>query len=448
MAKKTKRKVKRKISYQKIFSFISFIFILTCCLWYGGRFIYFYLDSKKVASSDNTTFANTLKLENHDNKSFRKDEDIYYFYQDASNNYLVYSNIVWRIVKINSDDSITLISEEPITKLAYGMDDISYSKSPILQWLNNESGVSYSGVLEKKLNDVSHYLVKNSVCIDDVDNVEKISCDKTNNDYYLGLLSVEDYVKTGGKKSFIHGKFSSYLANGNSEKQLWYIDENGNLDQSLGDDILGIRPTITLSSTLSIKSGSGSKDDPYIIEEENGYFGSYVQLDKDIWRVYDFDDNNVKLVLTDYLKDTSGNYESIYSNSTYRHNDTIYGSLAYYLNHTYLNSLSYKNYILNANYYNGFYGEENDYGLKELFDGEIDTKVAVPSIGDVMFQHDLDGYFTSTGIYKNSTSLYVQKTGDIATKKVTSEAYVVPCITIKKEILKNGNGLKSNPYTT
>ena len=440
-------KTRRKISFQKIFSFVSFIFILTCCLWYGGRFVYFYLGNKKTTSSETKTFANTLKTENHSNKAFRKDDEVYYFYQNATNNYLVYSNIVWRIVKINTDESLTLISDESLTKLAYGVDGVEYKDSNIIKWLNQGIDSTYGGVLEKKLNKVSNYLVKTSVCTDIVDDVEKITCDKANNDYYLGLLTVEDYLKTGGKKSFVMNNSPTYLANLNKKDQIWYIDDKGNLTQSLGDDLFSIRPVITLSPTVAIKSGKGTEKDPYLVDEEKSFFASYVKLGNDLWRIYDERDDNVKLMLTDYIKDGSNNYKSIYSNNSYRHNDTINGSLAYYLNHTYLNSLSYKNSILTGYYYNGYYGEDSDFGLKELYVGEIDTKVAVPSIGDVIFDSGLDGFFTSTGIYKNSASVYVIHSTEVTTKKVNSEALVVPCITIKKSLLTKGNGSKNEPYS-
>ena len=440
----------RKINPQKVFCFISFIFILTCCLWYGGRLVYFYCQehkgNEKVVETD--SFANKLVKDNSSNKSFRKYDDEYYFYQGSDNNYLIYSNILWRIVKINKDNSILLISDDAITSLAYGTDEVKYGEDVILKWLNKDANNSYSGVLESKLNHISDYLVKTSVCTDVVDDVNKISCEDVNKDYYLGLLTVEDYIKTGAKKSFIHGKSVSYLANMNKDKQIWYLGEDGSLNQSSGDDILGIRPTITLIPSISIKSGTGTLKDPYKIEDKSEYFGSYVKLDEDMWRVYDVNDENVKLVLMDYAKDVSNaNLEYKYSNNTYRHNDTINGSLAYYLNHTYLNSLSYKSIILDGYYYNGYYGADNDYQLKELYEGQIDTKVGLLSIGDVMFNHSATNYFTSTGIAKGSNSVYVMKAnGEAGTRKVTASASVVPCITIKKDNLKVGSGSENDPY--
>ena len=325
---------------------------------------------------------------------------------------------------------------------------MSYEKSPIIHWMNKDDTDKNNGMLEKNLNDISSYLVKNSICTDTISDIEKITCNSINDDHYLGLLSVEDYVKTGGKKSFVNNGQASYLANLNSSDKVWYVDSDGALNQSLGDDILGVKVTITLSPSLQPKSGSGTEEDPYVIEDKSGYFASYVKLGDDIWRVYDVLDDSVKLVLNDYVKDAKGEkLQAVYSNNSYMHNDTIYGSIAYYLNHTYLNSLSYKNNILNGYYYDGYYGEDTEFGLKNIYTETVDTKVYLPSIGDVSFKNDLDNYFIATGIYKKSSSVYLYKSNGINTKKVSSEANVVPCITINKEILKSGNGTKDNPYT-
>ena len=178
------KRTKRKVSVQKIFSFISFIFILTCCLWYGGRFIYFHEESKKTVANETDSAAKALINANHEKKTFKKSGDKYYFYHDADSNYVIYSNILWRIVKINEDDSIMIVTDDAITNLAYGTDS-NYDKSMILKWLNIDKDLEYSGVLENKLNSVSSYLVKESVCIDSIDDVKNLTCEKENKDYYL-----------------------------------------------------------------------------------------------------------------------------------------------------------------------------------------------------------------------------------------------------------------------
>ena len=98
---------KRKINIQKIFCFISFIFIMTCVFWYGGRLIYFYLDNKKVEVKDDDNLAKIILNENNEKDTFKQVSQDHYFYKNPNNNYLMYSNILWRIIKINNTKKYT-----------------------------------------------------------------------------------------------------------------------------------------------------------------------------------------------------------------------------------------------------------------------------------------------------------------------------------------------------
>ena len=441
------KKKKRKINGQKIFSFVSFVVILVCIFWYGGRFIYYYLDSKKEEVVEENTIALQLKTENQDKETFRQVKKSYYFYEKVENNYVAYSNILWRIVKINEDNSVMLIADKVVGALSYG-EEVTYQTSPVIRWLNAD-GSANSGILESIIPEKESYLVKNTTCIDDIADVSKLTCKEKNSDYYLGLLSIEDYVNTGGKNSFINNERYTYLANQNSEKQVWYINQEGKLDVSEGDEILGLKPVITLSPTLEFTSGTGTEVDPYRFESNQTTIGSYVKLGEDIWRIYEEKDGIVKLRLNDYLKVNNEVFQYAYSNDSYYHNDTKYGSLAYYLNRTYLNQLSYKDLIIENQYTNGYYGEESQYDYGDSYEKTIDTKVAVPSMGEIIWDDTLENYFTATGVSSSSSLVYVMKSFGLATRKnVTSEANIVPCISILRENLKVGTGTEADPYRT
>ena len=130
-----KKKKKRKINYEKLFNFGSFIFILICVLWYGGRFIYFYLDSKKEVKSEVTTLSMALKSNPNNKESIKNINDNFYFYEETNNNYISYSNILWRVVKINKNNTITLVTDNNIATLAYGDVENDYNESNLINWL-------------------------------------------------------------------------------------------------------------------------------------------------------------------------------------------------------------------------------------------------------------------------------------------------------------------------
>ena len=452
------KKVKKVINKQKMFSFISFVFIMVCFFWYGGRAVYFYLDSKKTIEKQNDTLAKNIITNNLGTNNFKKINNNYYFQKDAGNNYLFYSNIMWRIIKITNDKNIVLIADDSITNLAYGKNK-KYDNSYLMKWLNKDDD-SYTGILENNLNNKSKYLAKTETCIDNIANIKKITCNKINKKNYISLLSVSDYINTGAEKSFINNEKYTYLSN-NKNKKIWYIDETGKLNSSTGEDIYGVKPVITLKNKVKFIAGNGARDNPYLIEKQKSFFGSYVKLDEDIWRIYEEDDKYVKLSLNDYIKNDQSNeendsddndeenFEYTYSEDNYYHNDTVYGSLAYYLNHKYLNSLSYNKIIENAKYHNSYYGEDNNFDYSSVMNTSIDTKVGLLSIGDPIFNNTLNNYFILAGPGKESEEVYiVSKNSTFETAYTTDEAYVVPTITIEKDLLKLGSGTSKDPYRT
>ena len=443
----SKHNKKGKVNKQKMFSFVSFMFIMVCFFWYGGRTIYFYLDSKKAIEKQNDTLAKSIITTNLNTDHFKKINNNFYFQKDANNNYLLYSNILWRIVKITKDKDIVLIADDSITNLAYGKNK-KYNNSFLMKWLNKDNEVKYTGILENSLNNRSKYLRKTETCVDNIGNIKKITCNKISKSNYLSLLSVSDYINTGAEKSFINNGKNIYLAN-NKKKKVWYVDEDGKLNSNTGEDVYGVKPVITLKNKVKFISGDGSSDKPYIIEKETIKFGSYVKLDEDIWRVYDEDEDYVKLSLNDYMKVNDDNLEYSYSDDNYYHNDTVYGTLAYYLNHTYLYNLSYNKLIVEAKYANSYYGDDNNYDYSSVLNTTIDTKVGLLSIGNPIINNTLDNYFILTGPGKESEEIYiVSNNSTVDSVYTTDEAYVVPTITIKKDVLSKGSGTENDPYRT
>ena len=428
-----KKKILKK---QNIFIFLSILFISGCCLFYGGRFIYYYLDSKKDVQDK--TFASLLKSNNMNNENFKVISTSYYFTNNDNDNYVLYSGLLWRVYKIDSEERIYLITDNSITSLALG-EGKNYSNSYVNTWLNSDS--SKGGVLAKNL--VTSSLVNTRICVDKKTKANNSECQKYVTDTLIGLLDVEDYVNMGGNKSFVNTKEDFYLVNSNGEKN-WYVTDNGSIALSDGTDILGVKPVVSLKSDISIKSGSGKEDDPYILDSK--YFGSYVKLDKDIWRVYDEEDNNLRLVLTDYLKVNGVKLEYAYSTSNYKFDTLKKNTLAYYLNHTYLDSLSYENIIISNEYVNGYYGADNDYDYINTSNTTVNSKVALLSIGDVNL-NKFTNYAYMTGVNKSGNLIYVGSTNSLLAKDdVSSDLNVVPVITIKKDSLTKGEGTKDNPY--
>lgn len=432
---------KRKISFQKIFNLISAIFLITCCLFYGGRFIKLYLENKKVVVNEANTLGKSLK---ENSESFLKNVNgVYYFTSDVENNYVSYSGILFRAVKIEDNNVITLIANNSITSLALG-DKKGYIDSYINMWLN-KSESEYSGILETKLNSTVTYLKKQDICLSKITEISDYSCSDYNSDYYLSSLTIEDYINTGAQNSFINTNENFYLSNIDESDNIWIVNTDGKITTSNNDNIYGVKPVIKLKENLNLISGNGTKDDPYVIESTLGLLGSYVELDSDIWRVIDFDEDNVKLMLDDYLKDGSDTVSYKYSTNSSYHDDTKYNTLAYYLKNTFLANLSYKDKVLEVNYANGYYGSENNYNYTQTLKKTVNTKVAQVSIGDIILNHNLNHYFTMTSSSTKNNFVYtIESDATPYSRIVSSTSHVVPVITISRSSLE-GTGSKSDP---
>ena len=179
---------KRKLSFQKIFNFVSLIFLVTCCLFYGGRFVKLYLENKKQVVEETNTLGKSLKDNN--SETLKNINGEYYFTGEVNNNYVLYSGIMFRVIKIGNNNVITMISDNSITSLAFGEVE-KYTDSMVNTWLN-KTDKEGSGILEKNLNSMVSYLKSANICTDKIDDVSKSNCTNYDNEYYLSSLSISD----------------------------------------------------------------------------------------------------------------------------------------------------------------------------------------------------------------------------------------------------------------
>lgn len=439
----SKERSKRKISVQKIFNLVSLMFLLACVIFYGGRFIKLYIENNKVEETN--SMAKNIKESNKDNKNFKIVNGEYYFSGTNINNYVSYSNLLWRIIKINNDNTITMISDSSITSLAKG-ENKEYNSSYISKWLNKKDNEEYTGMLENNLNNMSKYLTFTKTCKDIIEDTKSISCKDLTEDTYITIPSLNDYVNTGGNDSFMNNGEYFYLINNNKENKSWYIDNEGKLGKSNGADIIGVKPVITIKATIETTGGDGTKDNPYTFEGENSLFGSYVKLGNDIWRIYEINDKEVKLSLNNDLIINNDEQKYNYSSNGYQYNDTKNKTLAYYLNNTYLNKLSYKDLIKETKFANGLYSNTTNFDYTKVLKETIDTKMSLLSLGDTILNNKLTNYFMSTGIDKNSNNMYVfQNDFKLYTKSSSTSLKIVPVISIDKDKLTKGTGTIDSP---
>ena len=261
-----------------------------------------------------------IKNDNFSEEYFSNVFGEYYFVNDADKNYVKYSNILWRILKINSDNELVLVSDKPLTTLAFNPNSEDYLSSDVYKWMNSNDEVENTGILEGQLNNKAKYLVKNKVCIDEFNEIKNTQCSNYNNDNYINLLSIYDYINSGADKSYINNDTNFYLSNLNKDKEVWYVNDSKKLTTSDKEDLLGVKAVITLNSSIEKVSGDGTINNPYVFEQEKGLFGSYVKINEDIWNIYEAKEDSVNLVLNNYLMVNGSEVLNSYSQVDYKYN--------------------------------------------------------------------------------------------------------------------------------
>lgn len=248
---------------EKVFRIVSIIIIVGCCLLYGGRLIYYYnkLKPEKVDGKIVEYIAQTIKGENgiaYENAGLYINGSDYVFRGDVKSNYVTYSKMLWRIVRINADGSVKLILEDGADTSSFNDADNKFENSTIYDYLNT--------TFVSKLTEADKYLSNAGICADNIQNVTKMTCDNKLDDIKVGLLNVEEFaLSLIDNQSFIKSEDAFWLVNGYDNDKVWVTYEN-KLTQDSYLEEYDVRPVITLNSKVKIVDGKGTEKAPYEIE--------------------------------------------------------------------------------------------------------------------------------------------------------------------------------------
>lgn len=428
---------------QKIFNLISLSIIIFFGLFYLSRLIYFkILNDKKIVYSD--LLAEQVKQRTYKYEAVPTltiEDDVYRFVNEAKNNYVKFMGYIWRIVKVNDDNTITMITENNIISLAYNSDN--FENSQIKNWLNVSD--KYTGIFYNTLD--TSYITATKTCLDSFDSINNISCQKTNN-FDIALLSVEDYTKAGATNSYLNNGEYFWTTN-NYQNEYWYISNEGKLGLANNNMVYGIRPVITLNSDTKVINGNGTIDNPYEIIEHKPqtlkdiYVGEYLTLNDTLWRVVAKNNNNIKLVSEDYVKGENGILETYYSDYNNEADIDYENGLLYYLNNTYYDNFKEKDLITKGTFYTG--GIDNDY--QTIYESNIEAYVGLLSIAEP-FVYDFGNVFTLSKNINNDLGIFViDENKMLFEDTVDSLHYVRPAIHIKNDVnIKSGEGTYLSPY--
>lgn len=416
---------------QRIFNIVSLLFLVSIIIFYSYRFIYYKFKNKnhnhtKILSQYIINQYNNFELVNDVDKIDKE----YYFVGKSKKNYIRYKGLLWRIIKINSDKSITIILEDSINNMTY---------NNVMKWLNsgneNYTGIFYNSLYNKKMdyNEENNY----------INNKNNYLCDKLNKDR-IYLLSLNDYNNTGKEDSYLNNKTDFWI----SEENM-YISSEGTIESDNDNNYYNIRPVIILDNNIKINKGDGSIDNPYNIKNKKidtlkdiePY--SYIDYNNTLWMVLEVNDN-IKLISDSCIKDENNTcitkYFSQYNNKINKYKQN---SLLYYLNYNYYNKLDNKEYLTKGIFYIGNYKDNN---YLSIYKDSIELKIGLPTIAD-SYAYKLDNTFLLTTSENNDLNIFISLDNHPYETLITEKANIRPIIYMKDNIsIVDGDGTYSSPY--
>lgn len=451
----SKTKNKRKIKKQVVFNLISILVISIFATFYLGRFIYYYKDNQKeVIYSDILAEQIVERVGKYEIEEYLIEKNnIYRFVGEPKYNYVKFNGYTWRIIKINEDKSITMIMDDSIIALDYG--NVSeYKDSQINKWLNKQDNVQYSGIFNNIIAENLDLLTTTKTCNDKFNKIESIECYEVSSEYQISLLSMNDYAEAGGANSYLNNGTYFWTTNLNKDNQFWYISDEGSTGVAEHDEEYGVRPVITLKPGVKVIRGSGTNDDPYIIEEKeinalkDAYIGQYIILNDSLWRIVEHNGNATKVVSEEYMKDADGN-DYLMTYSTINHNVDLNDetTLLYYLNNTYYKNFKEKNLLVKGSFYDGGYVASGNYDYTSTYNSKFNAYVGLLSIAEP-FVYDLGNVFTSIVNVENELTVYVINEEELLFEdSITNQHYVRPSVYVKNTaVITEGEGTYLSPY--
>ena len=302
------------------------------------------------------------------------------------NNYLLFSGMLFRIVNVNDDGSVKIVTNSSMANVNYGVEGANFDSSNIKDWLNN---YFYSKLYN------TDYLVKdNTWCIDDTNSVTNISnlCDVTATSN-VGLLSLIDFNNSKvGSQTYLGNTFEYWFLN-RKDSRFGYIYSfhNNSLTESYDNTSLsGVRPVLVLKNDLYIISGDGTSSNPYTLGDyssgkENDLLntrliGEYVSYFGMTFRISDVDkDKNIKLISLNFLQNntTSDVFFSGYKNEDgiMKFNVNQSGNIGNTLNYQYIDYID-TSFIVDHEFYIPTYSVENNYS--NIQTESFKAKIAIP----------------------------------------------------------------------
>lgn len=379
-------------------------------------------------------------------------------------NYIWFNGFLYRIMGINKDSSIKLITEGNLTAISWGANNSAqnYNGSYIKHWLNN-----YFLSVTNTNSNLNSNIVSQTFCSEKTTNASPTRTVCTTNldtdaNKSVGIIAVDEYNLAGATNSYINTLQYYWTITPYNASTGWRTDTSGAFSNRAVTFANGTRATINIDQDTIITSGDGKLSSYYILGEiktntsnislsAKVKVGEYVTFAGKNYRVIEIDNTSVKLVLDGYSSTT---YAYGTSGSTIP-NCTICSTI---------NETSFINWITNENSSNydklqtrtWYRSDSYEYGSNYVnfltsTNNSYTGMVGLIRVGEIL--SDQSASISSKKTYwianpfSNSKAWYINDGGSLNNIAVTESYYIRPVISIKTNTnIISGLGTSLNPY--
>ena len=415
-------------------------------------------------------------LTDPDNSINRADAEQYFVTGDNPDNYIWYSGKLWRAVSVDPNNAtVKAITNETISAMGTWGSSSSFSGSYMQSWLNNTDSDGFLGSLDNPEKYIDMDSKWNATMMTNSSAKPSSTTMVTN---AVGLINSYEYNK--GIDWLLTNEYY-FLLNPSSSTSV-YINGNFN-DNNIGTfngigtllNVNGcmIRPSVNFFSSLSVLSGTGTVDDPYIISDNTAetndllntrLSGEWLKFNNEDFRIVDVEANGtVKIVAANAITNRAF---STNSSSTFSSTDT--SNVGYYLNNTYYNSIAseYKEMLVTGPWYLGSFSYGSSWKLEKCSTEACTTpssyvvaRVGLLRNSELMSAHtggELKSYWTITPSTSTANSVKVngiygsnwEEVANRTTGSRDSSALMVrPALYLNSNVrIVGGNGTKESPF--
>ncbi len=371
------------------------------------------------------------------------------FTGEPENNYIYFSNMLFRIVDMDKDN-VRIVSNTDISNVNY---------NGIEEWLDE--------VFYKHLNTASKKLiVENKYCNMSVspENLTATECSSTTGNKKVYIPSIVDVNKAGNTvDNFMEPATMSWLGTAKDKNEAYIVRNFFTNDNSafLSFDKkynFGVRPIITIDGNTLIKSGTGTYDDPYYLgDSKKGKpnslvsereTGEYLKISDYLFRIIETDnDGTTKVIAENSLRQDGANIKTSYADDNKIYNPKEKENVGYYINNRVSEYID-TSYFVNKNITVPIYKEDPAY-KEETSTKKYKVKFSAPNTYDMFSAAtNNESYWLINSSKDNKLTNGISEIGAYMYGESIMNSFGVRVVGyLKKDAtIVSGKGTKDSPY--